>query len=69
MLKRKIINKLNDWYNNLSFVKDRKNRRELQRQTLLIDFDGADAIRSEEKIMYKYNNGSINFGCVLCYRL
>lgn len=46
--------KVNDWYNNLSFVKDRKNRRELQRQTLLIDFDGADAVRSEEKIMYKY---------------
>ena len=52
---RKTFNeKINDWYNNLSFVKDRKNRRELQRQTLLIDFDGADAVRSEEKIMYKY---------------
>ena len=46
--------KATDWYNNLSIVKDRKNRRELQRQTLLIDFDGADAVRSEEKIMYKY---------------
>ena len=44
----------NEWYNNLSFVKDRKNRRELQRQTLLIDFEGADAERSSEKIMYKY---------------
>ncbi len=46
--------RFNDWYNNLSFVKDRKNRREMQRQTLLIDFEGADAIRSAEKIMYKY---------------
>ena len=46
--------KVNDWYNNLSFVKDAKNRKELQRQTLLIDFEGADAVRSEEKIMYKY---------------
>ena len=46
--------KVNDWYNNLSIVKDAKNRRELQRQTLLIDFEGADAVRSEEKIMYKY---------------
>ena len=46
--------KVDDWYNNLAFVKDRKNRRELQRQTLLIDFEGADAVRSEEKIMYKY---------------
>lgn len=52
---RKTINeKINDWYNNISFVKDRRNRRELQRQTLLIDFEGEDAIRSEEKIMYKY---------------
>lgn len=46
--------KLTEWYNNLSFVKDRKNRRELQRQTLLIDFEGSDAERSDEKIMYKY---------------
>lgn len=46
--------KLNDFYNNLSFVRDAKNRRELQRQTLLIDFDGEDAVRSEEKILYKY---------------
>ena len=46
--------KVNDWYNNLSFVKDAKNRKELQRQTLLIDFESADAVRSEEKIMYKY---------------
>lgn len=52
---RKTLNeKFSDWYNNLSIVKDRKNRRELQRQTLLIDFDGADAVRSDEKIMYKY---------------
>ncbi|MBQ6282249.1 MAG: type II secretion system F family protein [Bacilli bacterium] len=52
---RKTLNeKISNWYNNLSIVKDRKNRRELQRQTLLIDFDGADAIRSDEKIMYKY---------------
>ena len=26
----------------------------MQRQTLLIDFEGADAVRSEEKVMYKY---------------
>lgn len=46
--------KINDYYNNLSFVKDAKNRKELQRQTLLIDFEGEDAVRSEEKILYKY---------------
>ena len=26
----------------------------MQRKTLLIDFEGADAVRSEEKVMYKY---------------
>ena len=52
--RKKFKEKVTDWYNNLSFVRDRKNRREMQRQTLLIDFEGADAVRSEEKIMYKY---------------
>lgn len=46
--------KISDIYNNISFVKDRQNRREMQRQALMIDFDGADAVRSEEKVMYKY---------------
>ena len=46
--------KLIDYYNNISFVKDRRNRREMQRQALLIDFEGADAVRSAEKVMYKY---------------
>ena len=52
--RKSLEEKVTDWYNNLSFVKDRKNRRELQRQTLLIDFEGSDAERSDEKIMYKY---------------
>ena len=43
-----------NWYNNLSFVRDSKNRKEMQRQTLLLDFEGEDAVRSEEKVMYKY---------------
>lgn len=52
--RKSLEEKVTEWYNNLSFVKDRKNRRELQRQTLLIDFEGSDAERSDEKIMYKY---------------
>lgn len=52
--RKKLKEKVTDWYNNLSFVRDRRNRKEMQRQTLLIDFEGADAVRSEEKIMYKY---------------
>lgn len=46
--------KIKAWYENLSFVRDRNNRRELKRQTLLIDFEGSDAVRSDEKITYKY---------------
>lgn len=46
--------KLKLWYAGLSFVKDIRNRREMKRQTLLIDFEGEDAVRSEEKIIYKY---------------
>ena len=52
--RKKFKEKVTDWYNNLSFVRDRRNRKEMQRQTLLIDFEGADAVRSDEKIMYKY---------------
>lgn len=52
--KKNISEKIKDWYNNLSIVRDRKNRKEMQRQTLLLDFEGEDAVRSEEKIVYKY---------------
>jgi type IV pilus assembly protein PilC len=52
--RKSLEERLKNWYNNLSFVKDKQNRREMQRQTLLIDFEGADAVRSEEKVMYKY---------------
>ena len=52
--RKSLEGRLKNWYNNLSFVKDKQNRREMQRQTLLIDFEGADAVRSEEKVMYKY---------------
>lgn len=43
-----------DWYNNLSFVKDAKNKYELQRETLLLDINSEDSQRSNEEIMYKY---------------
>ena len=46
--------KLKIWYDNLDFVKNSRNKAEMQRQTLLVDFDSDDAIRSSEKIMYKY---------------
>lgn len=46
--------RIKDWYENLSIIKDRKNRLEMQKETLLIDYESAEAIRSEEKILYKY---------------
>lgn len=60
-----------DWFNNLSFIKDIHNRREMKRQTLLIDFDAEDAIRSEKKIMYKFTarntEGKIEKGYLAAY--
>lgn len=46
--------KVKRWYKNLSFVKYRENKAEMERQVLLINFDGEDAVRSEQKIYYKY---------------
>lgn len=51
---KNIKNATVNWFNNLSFVKDIRNRREMKRQALLIDFDDEDAVRSEKKILYRY---------------
>ena len=36
------------------FVKNAQNKKDINRQALLLDFEGADAEKSEEKITYKY---------------
>ena len=41
-------------YSNSTFVKNNQNKKEIQRQALLIDFDGDDAIKSEKKQVYQY---------------
>lgn len=41
-------------YNNSTFVKNKQNKKEIQRQALLIDFDGDDAVKSEKKQIYQY---------------
>lgn len=51
---KKIIDAVVNWFNNLSFIKDIRNRREMKRQALLIDFDAEDAVRSEKKVVYRY---------------
>jgi type IV pilus assembly protein PilC len=58
-------------YNNLSFIKDAKNKRELKRQALLIDFDAESSARSEKKITYHYvaknTSGKIEKGYLGAY--
>ncbi len=41
-------------WNNLTFVKNSKNRRDINRQALLINFEGADAEKSDKKLVYEY---------------
>ncbi len=53
-LPEKIKKKLKSWYENLSFIKARKNRFDIERQELLINFEGEDAVKSTRKIPYEY---------------
>lgn len=53
-LPEKIKEGFNKWYNNLTFVRNKKNRYEMEHQELLINFEGEDAIKSTEKIPYEY---------------
>ena len=58
---KKMLNKLNhipEWFHNKifnnDFAKHRRNKRLMQREALLIDFDGEDAQKSETKELYQY---------------
>lgn len=46
--------RVKEWFYNLSFIKDIRNRREMKHQALLIDFDAEDSARSERKLTYRY---------------
>lgn len=41
-------------WENTSFVKNARNKKDINRQALLINFEGDDAKKSEEKLMYEY---------------
>lgn len=43
----------NAFYNN-KFAKNRRNKRDIKRQALLIDFEGEDAEKSDVKLLYQY---------------
>ena len=53
-LPSRISENIKKWYNNLTFVKNRRNRYEMEHQQLLISFEGEDAVKSVEKIPYEY---------------
>lgn len=66
--KKKFADYLNDLFNaigsvpikvknrirNNIFVKNARNKKDINREVLLLDLDGADAEKSEKKVMYKY---------------
>ncbi len=49
-----IPKKIKGLITNNRFIKDAQNKKDINRQALLLDFEGADAEKSEEKVMYKY---------------
>ena len=53
-LPKKIEKKIRDSWNNTSFAKNRKNKLDMNRKALLIEFNGKEAERSDVKIMYEY---------------
>ena len=50
----KIEKSLRDKWNNTSFAKNRRNKLDMNRKALLVEFNGKEAERSDVKIMYEY---------------
>lgn len=50
----KIKKAMRDKWNNTSFAKNRRNKLDMNRKALLIEFSGKEAERSDVKIMYEY---------------
>ena len=54
---------IKDKYNNSTFVKNRRNKKDIERQALLINFEGEDAEKSDVKLLYEYvakdSNGKV----------
>lgn len=45
---------IKDKIHNNSFAKNKRNKRDMNRQALLINFEGEDAIKSDTKLIYEY---------------
>ena len=50
----KIKQKIIERYNNSTFVKNRKNKLDMERQALLVNFDEEDEVKSNVKVLYEY---------------
>lgn len=51
---KKISKKLKERYQNSTFVRNRRNKESMEREALLIDFNGDDAEKSDKKVVYEY---------------
>ncbi len=49
-----IAKKISNSFNNLSFVKNARNKRDINRQALMLEFEGKDAEKNPTKIVYVY---------------
>lgn len=52
--------KIGKKFKNNIFSKDIRNKKDMKRQTLLIDYEGADAVKSEKKVLYEYVAKDLN---------
>ena len=53
-LPKKLATKIKDAYNNSSLIKNKRNKESMEREALLIDFEGEDAKKSDKKVTYEY---------------
>lgn len=51
---KRMVEGIKKRWNNTTFVKNAKNKRDINRQALLINFEGEDAKKSDKKLMYEY---------------
>lgn len=51
---KRFINGMKHGWKNSSFVKNAQNKKDINRQALLINFEGDDAKKSDKKLMYEY---------------
>ena len=51
---KSIPDTIKEKYQNSTFVKNRRNKQDIERQALLINFEGEDAEKSDVKLLYEY---------------